>query len=124
MKIWEWKEREAVEKIQEKFLRWVLGVEGKTLGYLIREELKRWLLKSRAGRRARSFEERLEEGRGGVLAQMCLREIKDRCLKGMELSSWERERCDFFRERGMDWKDWGRQRVERRISFEELERKN
>jgi len=40
-------------------------VEGKTPGYLIREELKRWLLRSRAGRRARSFEERLEEGRGG-----------------------------------------------------------
>jgi len=55
---------------------------------------------------------------------MCLREIKDRCLKGMELSGWEKERCDFFRERGMDWKDWERQRVERRINFEELERKD
>jgi len=41
MEIWRWKEREAVEKIQEKFLRWVLGVEGKIPGYLIREELKR-----------------------------------------------------------------------------------
>jgi len=124
VEIWGWKEREIVERTQEKFLRWVLGVDGKTPGYLVREELKRWRLRSRAGRRARSFEERLEEGRGGVLAQMCLREIKDRCLKGTELSSWERERSEFFRERGIEWKDWERQRVEGRITFVEVERKD
>jgi len=51
-----------------------LGVKGNTPGYLVRVEMNRWLLRSRA----RSFEERLEEGRGGVLAQRCLREMKER----------------------------------------------
>jgi len=81
-------------------------------------------LRSRAGKRARSFEERLEEGRGGVLAQRCLREMNDRIGKGKKLSDWEKERCDFFREMGMDWKEWEGQRMEGRTNFEELEERN
>ncbi|XP_018370076.1 PREDICTED: uncharacterized protein LOC108765728 [Trachymyrmex cornetzi] len=40
VEIWGWKEREAVESLQERYLRWVLGVE-RTPGYLVREELQR-----------------------------------------------------------------------------------
>jgi len=89
VEIWGWREREKIERMQERFLRWVLGVEGKTPGYLVREETKRSLFRSRAGRRAWGFEERLEEGRSSVLARTCLREMKDRVLKGKELSSLE-----------------------------------
>jgi len=78
-------------------------------------------LRSRAGRRARSFEEWMEEGRGGVLARICLKEMKDRIGKGKELSGWEKERCDFFRERRMEWKEWKGLRIEGRTNFEELE---
>jgi len=52
IEMWVWKEREGIEKVQEKFLRWVLGVEGKTLEYLVREEMQRKMMRSRAGRRA------------------------------------------------------------------------
>jgi len=48
--IWGWWEREKVERVQERFLRWVLRVEEKTPEYLVREETQRWLLRSRAGR--------------------------------------------------------------------------
>lgn len=34
------------------FLRWVLAVERRTLGYIVREELKRDELRSRAAKRA------------------------------------------------------------------------
>jgi len=74
-------ERRAVEKMQERFLK-CLRVEGKTPKYFIREETQRWLLKNRAGRKAWDYEERLEEGRGSVLVQICLRKTKDRALKG------------------------------------------
>jgi len=47
--IWGWRERETVERMQERFLRW--KVEGKTPGYLVRKETQR-LLRNRAGRRA------------------------------------------------------------------------
>jgi hypothetical protein len=39
--IWEWKEQEEVEKVQEKYLREVLGVDRESPGYVIREECKR-----------------------------------------------------------------------------------
>jgi hypothetical protein len=32
--IWRWKEQEEVEKVQEKYLRWVPGVDRETPGYL------------------------------------------------------------------------------------------
>lgn len=41
-----------------------MGVEGRTPGYLVREELQREKLRGRAGKRAWKFEERLEEGKG------------------------------------------------------------
>jgi len=59
-----------------------------------------------------------------VLARICLREMKDRVLKRKELSGWEKERYTFFKERGWEWKDWEEQRVEGRISFEDLEKKD
>lgn len=41
VEIWGWKEREEVERLQEKYLRWVLGVEWGIPGYMVREELQR-----------------------------------------------------------------------------------
>src|SRR5436190_12995035 len=63
VEVWGWRERERVEKVQERFLRWVLGVEWGTPGYLVREELQRGKMRERAGRRAWGYERRLEEGR-------------------------------------------------------------
>ncbi|KMQ81435.1 hypothetical protein RF55_26332, partial [Lasius niger] len=72
--IWGWKEREKVERVEEKFLRWILGVDWRTPGYMIREEMQRNKLRGRAARRAWNFEKRLEEGKGGELARKCLEE--------------------------------------------------
>lgn len=52
VEIWEWKEREKMEELQERFLRWLLRIEGRTPGYMVREELQREKLRSRAGGRA------------------------------------------------------------------------
>jgi len=38
VEVWEWKEREKMEKLEERYLRWVL-VDYKTPWYLVREEL-------------------------------------------------------------------------------------
>lgn len=52
VEIWGWKEREEIERLQERFLRSTLGVGGHTLGYMVREETQRVKLKGRAGMRA------------------------------------------------------------------------
>lgn len=41
---------------------------------LVREEVQRDLINSRAGNRAWEFEEKLDEGKESILAKMCLRE--------------------------------------------------
>lgn len=58
---WGWKERQEMEMLQERFLRWVLGADNSTPEYMIREELQREKIRSKTARRAWSFE-RLEEG--------------------------------------------------------------
>ncbi|XP_032685325.1 uncharacterized protein LOC116850785 [Odontomachus brunneus] len=69
VEIWGWKERESLERLQERYLKWVLGVEWSTLGYMIREEVQRGKLRERAGKRVLGFKLRLEEGRGSELAR-------------------------------------------------------
>jgi len=62
VEVWGWKEREEMERLQERYLKWVAGVERRTPGYLVREELQREKLKNRARRRVWNFEERLMGG--------------------------------------------------------------
>lgn len=69
VEICEGKKREGVERLQERYLRWLLGVEKHTLGYLIREKLQREKLKGKAGMRVWGYERKLEEGKEGVLAR-------------------------------------------------------
>lgn len=38
--VWRWREWEKVERIQEKYMRWVLGMDGRMPGYIVREEEK------------------------------------------------------------------------------------
>jgi hypothetical protein len=49
--IWGWKEQEEVEKMQKKYLRWVLGVvDRETPGYIVREECRRNRRRVKAGK--------------------------------------------------------------------------
>ena len=82
--------------MQERFLKWVFGVEKRIPGYLVKKEIQREMMRSRAGRRAWSFEERLDMGKGSELARACRKEIRERALGGRDVSKWERERRQFF----------------------------
>ncbi|KMQ86137.1 hypothetical protein RF55_14979 [Lasius niger] len=84
VEIWEWKKREKMERLQERYLRWVLGVDWGTPGYLIMEELQRDKLRGRMRKRAWGYERRLEERKGEELARNCWEEVKRRALKGGE----------------------------------------
>lgn len=64
--------------MHERFFRWVLEIESKTLGYMIREEFKREKMRSRLERRVWNFEKRAKEGSGGELVRQCMREMRER----------------------------------------------
>ena len=58
--------------------------------------------------RAWGFEKKLEEGEGGELSRLCWEEMKGRFKRGKVLEGWEKEREQFFGERG-----WTVEEVER-----------
>ena len=64
-----------MENLQERFLRWVTGVSWNCPGYVLREEIGREKLVSKQRKRAWNFEEKLKNGRGSKVAQVCLQEI-------------------------------------------------
>ncbi|XP_070529779.1 calponin homology domain-containing protein DDB_G0272472-like [Cardiocondyla obscurior] len=124
VEIWGWKEREEVEILQEKYLRWVLGVRRYVPGYMVREELQRDKLKGRAEMRAWKYEKRLEEGKGGVLAKWCWEEMKERAREGRSKGKWEKEREEFFEKFGWSGKEMEDLRERGEIRGKYLVKKN
>lgn len=56
---------------------------------MIREKLQRDKLRTRVGRRAWRFEERLAEDRKNELARKCWAEMRERVRRRRRLSDWE-----------------------------------
>jgi len=77
----------------------VLGVKRRTPGYMIREEGKRDKMRTKMGRRAIAYEERLERRGGTLWARRCWEEINKRGEK--RESIWEEQRKSFYEERGV-----------------------
>ncbi|KAL6421076.1 hypothetical protein ACFW04_013600 [Cataglyphis niger] len=92
VEIWGWGERKKLEKLQERYLRWVLRMEWGIPGYMVREELQREKIRGRARRRAQGFEKKLEEGRGSGIARRCWEKLRERSKRKKDLSKWEEER--------------------------------
>ncbi|KAH0813723.1 hypothetical protein GEV33_009066 [Tenebrio molitor] len=85
-------EQEEVERVQEKYLRWVLGVDRETPGYIVREECKRRKLRVKAGKRAAKFEDRM----GG--REEC--KIRSECYREKKKSANVKERENYSRRNG------------------------
>lgn len=100
----EWKSRDRKRERErgvgeERFLKWVMGMERETPGYLLRVELQREKLKGRVGRTAWRFEEKLRGGEGNELARLSLTEMEEKDREKKVDSKWEEERRVFFEER-------------------------
>lgn len=90
VEIWGYREWREMEAIQEKYLRWILGLDKSTPGYIVKEEMKRHKLRVETGWRAGRFEEKLQKGGGGEIGRKCLIERR-RDEKELEISEWTRE---------------------------------
>lgn len=69
--VWGWREWGKVEGIQEKYIRWVLGLDRRTPGCMVREERKRKKMRTRLGRRTMGYEKKLEKGGKSEWARKC-----------------------------------------------------
>nr|XP_012219031.1 PREDICTED: DNA ligase 1-like [Linepithema humile] len=126
-----WKEREKMEKLEERYMKWVLGVDGRTPEYVIREELKREKLRGRAGKRAWDFErrkrdwkKRLEKGKKSALAKRCWGEMMERVGKGKAKSEWEGERRKFFEEKGIESEEAKERREKGDLEYGKIRKKD
>ncbi|RLU19665.1 hypothetical protein DMN91_008222 [Ooceraea biroi] len=124
VEIWGWEEREEMKKLEERYLRWCLGVDGKRPSYLIREELQREKLRGRAAKRAWGFEKRLKEGRGGVLTRRCWEEVKERAKRRKVEEGWEEERKRHFEGKGWKIEEMEKKREEGRFWYGVIEKMN
>lgn len=52
VEIYGWREGREIEVMQERWIRWTLGVDWCTPGYLVREKIGKNIFRVRAGRRA------------------------------------------------------------------------
>jgi len=86
---------------------------------MVREEGKRDKMRTRLGKRAMGYEEKLERGEGSEWARRCWEEIKKR---GEERGSrWEEQRKEFYRIRGVSVEWVKRSREEGREIRGEIE---
>lgn len=98
--IWGWKEREMLEKIQLKYLRWVMGLSRSTPSYIILEEMKCMKLRVESGKRATKFENKIRKRKEGDILKESLKEIERRRKRG-ENTSWDLERKQYLERTGM-----------------------
>lgn len=77
-----------------------MGIDWCTPEYRVREEIGKDKFRTETGKRAIGMERKLEEGRGGILARKCIKEMKKRIRGRKRLSEWEEERKKFFEDRG------------------------
>jgi hypothetical protein len=87
---------QEVERVQEKYLRGVQGMDRETSGYLVREECKRNRLRVKGGKRAAKFENKMD-GR-----EEC--RILTECLKGKKKTRRKREREILSEKRVRQWR--------------------
>ncbi|KAH0820494.1 hypothetical protein GEV33_002297 [Tenebrio molitor] len=90
-----WRKQEGLEGVQGKYLKWVLGVDRETPGFIVMEETKRDGIRIEAGKRAIRFEGRVIERGECRILQECLKEKKKEIGKGV----WK-EREGYFERNG------------------------
>lgn len=96
VEIWGFEEKRKLEGLQEKYLRWCLGVEWAVPGYIVLEETKRKKLRVQNGRRAMRYEMKIRRGDNDLLKE-CLREIEQ---KKNQPSEWEEKRIRYCERNG------------------------
>ncbi|KMQ97072.1 hypothetical protein RF55_2615 [Lasius niger] len=101
--IWGWNEAECLEKLQVKYIKWILGLDFNTLTHIVLEETKAEMIRIKAGKRAVKYEESTRKKKTNKIIQEVWREIDTKNER--KLSKWEETRKKYYEEKGMDRQD-------------------
>lgn len=106
VEIWGWKEMAKIEGIQERYMRWILGLDRNTPGYIVREECKRDKLKIEAGKRAIKYENKIRSSQNKILKD-CLKVVdKEESVK----DKWRKMREDYLQRNGLSHTEFNNRR--------------
>lgn len=97
--IWGWEEFQEIERLQYKYIRWLLGLNTFTPIYILLEETKRYNLSIEYGKRAMAYENKLRESPWKVLAHDAYQEISKKEGKYSK-DYYEQKRKKFFENKG------------------------
>nr|XP_034194835.1 uncharacterized protein LOC117611057 [Osmia lignaria] len=113
VEVWGWNEWRETEGLPERYLRWTLGEDWCTPGYMLREELQRSKMRDKAGKLAWGYERKMWRKRRRIGKEM-LGENDKRRAKGIgkkqvgrEEETWEHvwEGCGVSEERKEGWQE-------------------
>lgn len=76
--VWGWKEEKKIERLQEKYIRWTLGLDFNTPAYIVLEETK---VRIDAGKRVVRYKEKTKENGINKILQECWKEIENKLEK-------------------------------------------
>lgn len=96
---WGWREQEVVERMQERYARWLFGWVSCTPGYMVMEESKRRKLAISTGKRAMKFERKIRFSSGNKLLKECGK-ITEEIVRRKWKTPWFREREEFINANG------------------------
>ncbi|XP_033222583.1 uncharacterized protein LOC117176451 [Belonocnema kinseyi] len=98
--LWGWEEKATLERIQDRYLRWTLGLDRYTPSYMVLEETKIEKLRVKLGRKAIKFEEGIENSAGRTILKECLKEKNSGRLKIRSVQERKQylKRCGYSQE--------------------------
>lgn len=88
VEIWGWEEREKLESLQARYIRWTLGLERYTPKYIILEETKVEQISIEADYRALKYQEKIKNSTENRILKECRREMES---KEWENTRWGKE---------------------------------
>lgn len=78
VEIWGWKERDTLEALQVRYIRWILDLERYTPKYIILEETKTDQISTETGCRALKYQERIRKNTENKLLKECRKEMENK----------------------------------------------
>lgn len=69
--VWTWKERKELERMQRKYIKWVLKLDRNTPDYIVMKETNRDDLIIKIGKRALKYEEKLKKQEKNTILGEC-----------------------------------------------------
>ena len=86
VEIFGWKEYKPIESIQERYIRWLLGLNRSVPEYIARSELNREKMRIKMGVLANKFEEKIRESNSAIMREVYkeLEKARDPCTEWMK----------------------------------------